>query len=129
MARTILLGARGSSCEARDLLADLRRRGAMLEADGDLISVDAPVGVVDGRLRELLTENKQAIIKLLEWEGRKLREADRRGLVIKWATERRWIALHDPTTGEWHEVKAAECLPGVVEAANAQRRRNKGEPA
>lgn len=114
---------------ARGLLTDLRRRGVTLEADGDRISVDAPAGVVDGRLRELLTQNKQAIIKLLQWERRKLREADRRGLVIKWARERGWIALHDPTTGEWHEVKAVECLPGVVEAANAQRRRNKGEPA
>jgi TubC N-terminal docking domain len=114
---------------ARDLLADLRQRGVMLEAEGDRISVDAPVGVVDGRVRGLLAENKQAIIKLLEWERRKLREADRRGLVIEWSKERGWIALHDPTTGEWHEVKAAECLPGVVEAANAQRRRNKGEPA
>jgi hypothetical protein len=114
---------------ARDLLSDLRRRGVALEADGDRISVDAPVGAVDGRLRELLAENKQAIIKLLEWERRRRREADKRGLVIKWARERGWIALHDPTTGEWHEVKAAECLPGVVEAANVQRRRHKGEPA
>jgi hypothetical protein len=113
---------------ARDLLSDLRRRGVALEADGDRISVDAPVGAVDGRLRELLAENKQAIIKLLEWEGRKLREADRRGLVIEWSKERGWIALHDPTTGEWHEVKAAECLPGVVEAANTQRRTDRGRP-
>jgi predicted metal-dependent hydrolase len=105
---------------ARDLLADLRAREVTLEAEGDRISVDAPAGVVDGRLRELLAENKQAIIKLLEWERRRLREADRRGLVIEWSKERGWIALHDPTTGEWHEVKASECLPWVVDAANAR---------
>lgn len=113
---------------ARDLLAHLRRRGVTFKADGDRISVDAPAGVVDGRLRELLAENKQAIIKLLEWERRKLREADRRGLVIEWAKERGWIALHDPTTGEWHEVRAAECLPWVVDAANARRRKVGGAP-
>jgi hypothetical protein len=109
--------------KARDLLSDLRQRGVMLEAEGDRISVDAPAGVIDGRLRELLAENKPAIVKLLQWERRKLREADRRGLVIEWAKERGWIAMHDPTTGEWHEVRAAECLPWVVDAANARRRK------
>jgi hypothetical protein len=113
---------------ARDLLADLRRRGVALEANGDRISVDAPAGVVDGRLRELLAENKQPIIKLLEWEWRRLREADRRGLVIEWSKERGWIVLHDPTTGEWHEVRAAECLPWVVDAANTRARRQGRRP-
>ena len=108
---------------ARDLLADLRRRGVALEADGDRISVDAPVGVIDERLRKLLAENKSAIVKLLQWERRKLREADRRGLVIEWSQERGWIALHDPTTGEWHEVKDSECLPWVVDAVNTRARR------
>ncbi len=102
------------------MLADLRRREVMLEAEGDRISVDAPAGVIDERLRKVLTENKPAIIKLLEWERRKLRETDRRGLVIEWARERGWIALHDPTTGEWHEVKASECLPWAVDAANTR---------
>jgi hypothetical protein len=109
--------------KARDLLSDLRQRGVMLEAEGDRISVDAPAGVIDGRLRELLAENKPAIVKLLQWERRKLREADRRGLVIEWSKERGWIALHDPTTGEWHEVQASECLPWVVDAANTRARR------
>ena len=113
---------------ARDLVADLRRRGVALEADGDRISVDAPAGVVDGRLRELLAANKQAILKLLEWERRKLREADRRGLVVEWARERGWIALHDPTTGEWHEVKASECLPWLVDAANTRARQRARAP-
>jgi hypothetical protein len=31
--------------------------------------------------------------------------------------------LHDPTTGDWHEVKASECLPSVVESAKTHRRR------
>ena len=111
---------------ARDLLADLRRRGISLEAEGERISVDAPVGVMDERMRELLVENKPALVKLLQWERRKLGEAQRRGLVIRRARERGWIALHDPTTGEWHEVRAAECLPGVVKAADADRRRGRG---
>lgn len=99
-----------------------------MEAEGERLRVDAPAGVIDERLRELLAQNKPALVKLLQWEGRKLGEAERRGLVIRWARERGWIALHDPTTGEWHEVRAAECLPGVVRAANADRRRGRGVP-
>jgi hypothetical protein len=107
---------------ARELLSELRQRGVTVVTDGERISVDAPTGVIDGRLRELLAENKPAIVKLLQWERRKLGETGRRGLVVEWARERGWIALHDPTTGEWHEVRASECLPWVVEAANARRR-------
>ncbi|MBA2345646.1 MAG: hypothetical protein H0V83_11255, partial [Rubrobacter sp.] len=41
---------------ARELLTHLRQRGVAFEADGDRLSVDAPPGVIDGRLRELLVE-------------------------------------------------------------------------
>ncbi|MDP9457096.1 MAG: hypothetical protein CYG60_22190 [Actinobacteria bacterium] len=108
--------------KARDLVADLRRRGVELVPDGDRVIVDAPAGVIDERVRELLAENKPAIVKLLQWERRKRREADRMGLVIEWAKERGWIALHYPTTGEWHHVRASECLPWVVDAAKARAR-------
>jgi hypothetical protein len=64
--------------------------------------------------------------KLAVRKQRKLEEAARRGLIVRWARERGWIELHDPLTGEWHEVKASDCLPGVVESAN-RRRRKKGE--
>lgn len=110
---------------ARDLLADLKRRGILLEVEGERISVDAPVGVMDERMRELLVENKTALVKLLQWQECKVAEAERRGLVIRWAQEPGWIALHDPTTGEWHEVQSAECLPSVKEAADAELRRRR----
>src|SRR5215212_7301926 len=54
---------------------------------------------------------------------RRLEKATRIGLVIGWSEDPRWIKLHDPTTGEWHEVRAEECLPGVVESANKYPRR------
>ena len=54
---------------------------------------------------------------------RKLAEASRRGLIIRWSEYPEWIKLHDPLTGEWHEVRASECLPGVVEAANRHRKK------
>jgi hypothetical protein len=45
-------------------------------------------------------------------------EDDQLGLVATWAMGFGYISLRDPTTGEWHEIKASECLPGVVESAN-----------
>jgi hypothetical protein len=49
--------------------------------------------------------------------------SSRRGLVIKWSREPGYLFLHDSTTGEWHEVKASECPPSIVESAKAHRRR------
>jgi hypothetical protein len=50
-----------------------------------------------------------------------------RGLIIRWSKYPTWIELHDPLTGEWHEVRTSECLPGVV--AEADRRREQGGAA
>ncbi len=60
-------------------------------------------------------------------EERKLEGARKRGLLIRWSEHPTWIKLHDPTTGEWHEVRASECLPGVVETANKYRRKKGAE--
>jgi len=44
-----------------------------------------------------------------------------RGLGVRWSQYPNWIELHDPLTGDWHEVRASECLPGVVAEANKHR--------
>ncbi len=54
---------------------------------------------------------------------RKTEEASRRGLVIRWSEYPEWIEIHDPLTGEWHELRAAECPPRLVEAADRRRRK------
>lgn len=108
---------------ARALLEELRERHVSLEAEGLTLLVDAPVGVLTNGERDALAECKPQLLKLLHWERKKLEEADRRGLVIKWAKEPGYIALHDPTTGEWHELKASECSPSIVESAKAYNRR------
>ena len=64
-------------------------------------------------IREELTERR-----------RKLEEASRRGLVARWSEYPTWIAIHDPFSGEWVEVRAEDCFPSLVEEAN--RRRKKG---
>ena len=107
---------------AQALLEEIRRLDVRLEAEGSLLHVDAPVGAMTEELRAALEENKQGLIKLLDRERRRLREADRRGLVTRWSEYPAWIELHDPLTGEWHEVRASECLPSIVETANRCRR-------
>ena len=110
------------------LLEDMHQRGVRLEADGLTLRVDAPEEAVTDELRRTLREHKRALIRHLERERKRLEEADRRGLVIKWAKEPGYIALHDPTTGEWHEVLSSECPPWVLEDAKAHRRRGRTEP-
>jgi hypothetical protein len=56
----------------------------------------------------------------------RLDKAARMGLIVRWSEYPDWIKLHDATTGEWHEVRAEECFPGVVETANKYRKKKGG---
>jgi len=102
------------------LLNALRSTGVVLTPEEDGLHVDAPAGVLTEALRSSLVENKEALIEL-ERERIRLKAADRCGLVIRWSEYPVWIELHDPITGEWHEIRASECLPGVVETADRKR--------
>jgi hypothetical protein len=84
-------------------------------------------GVISEELLRVLMSHKHTLLKLLRYERRRLENAERRGLVIEYAREPGWIALHDPTTGECHEVRESECLPSVVQAAKTNARRKKQE--
>jgi hypothetical protein len=108
---------------ATELLDDLRSKGVSLETDGERLLVDAPAGVIADEIKTTLTELKPKLLKLLTWERRKLEEADRRGLIVRWSEHPTWIKLHDPTTGEWHEVRASECLPSIVTEADKHRKK------
>lgn len=110
---------------AKALLEDLRSQDIHLQAEGLTLQVDAPVGANTGELRSVLQEHKRALIRHLERERKRLEEADRRGFVIKWSREPGYISLHNPTTGEWPEVKQSECPPSIVESAKAHRRRSR----
>lgn len=108
---------------AKELLEDLRRKEVRLEADGLTLDADAPAEVDAEGLRVILREHKRALIRLLERERRKLEDADRRGLVIRFAKEPGYLSVHDPTTGDWHELRASGCPPWMLEDAKARRRR------
>ncbi len=108
---------------ARVFLEELRERGVRLEADDLLLCVDAPAEIDNDELRTKLREHKRALIRLLERERRKLEDADRRGLVIRFAREPGYLSVHDPTTGDWHELQTSSCPPWMLEDAKAYRRR------
>lgn len=61
--------------------------------------------------------------ELMQRQRRKLKEAERRGLVVRWSEYPDWLILHDPLTSEWHEVWASDCLPSLVEEANKRQKR------
>ena len=109
------------------LLDKLRQQGIRLKAEGLMLRVDAPEEAVTDELRHTLREHRRALIRHLERERKRLEEANRRGLVIKWSREPGYISLHDPTTGEWHEVLSSECPPWILEDAKAHRRRGRSE--
>ena len=54
---------------------------------------------------------------------RKVEEAGRRGLVVRWSEYPNWLALHDPMSGEWVEVRTEDCFPSLVEEANRRRKK------
>lgn len=110
---------------AAALLEELRERDVRLQADGLTLLVDAPAEADAEELTAVLREHKRGLIRLLEHERRRLEEADRRGLVIKWSREPGYISLHDPTYGEWHEVRASECPPSILESARMHSRRSR----
>ena len=104
------------------LLNEMRQRDVRLEADRLTLRVNAPEEAATEELRRTLREHKRALIRLLERERLRLEAADRRGPVIRWAREPGYIALHDPTTGEWHEIRETECFASMVESSRARRR-------
>ena len=106
----------------RALLEEVRGRDVRLKVDGLMLRVDAPTGADTDELRTTLRKHKHALIRLLERERLRLEEADRRGLVIRWFRESGYVSIHDPTTGEWHEVPASGCPPWVLDEAKARRR-------
>ena len=66
---------------------------------------------------------KETRKELIARRRRKLEEASRRGLVVRWSEYPDWIALHDPLSGEWVEVRAGDCFPSLVEEANRRRKK------
>ena len=110
---------------AKTLLEELREQDVHLQADGLTPRVDAPTEADTEELRSTLREHKRALIRYLERERKRLEEADRRGLIIRWSKEPGYVSLHDPTTGEWYDLPISGCPPWVLDDARAHHRRRK----
>jgi hypothetical protein len=61
--------------------------------------------------------------QLAEHRQRRLEEAGRRGFLVRWSEYPTWLALHDPFSGEWHELPASDCFPSLVEEADKRRKK------
>jgi hypothetical protein len=70
---------------------------------------------------EISPETSRA--ELASRRRRKLEEAGRRGLVVRWSEYPNWIALHDPLSGQWVEILAEDCFPSLVDEANRRRKK------
>jgi len=102
---------------ALSLYHDLKERGVILEAQGEYLKVDAPVGVVTEEDKTALVEFKPTLLRFL---SRTPKEEQLRESKARWSGPGR-IRIRDPFTGEWHEWSAAKCLPGVVAEADKRR--------
>jgi hypothetical protein len=109
---------------ALSLYHDLRERGVILEAQGDLLKVDAPAGVVTEEDKTALLGFKPVLLEFLSRPREEPQQVSERESVARWAGPG-LIRIRDPFTGQWHEWPAARCLPGVVAEAD---RRSKGDP-
>jgi hypothetical protein len=98
-------------------------RGVILEAQGELLKVDAPAGVLTDEYRTALKQSKPQLLEFLSRPREELQQAPERTSVARWAGPG-LVKIRDPFTGEWHEWPAARCLPGVLAEAD---RRRKGD--
>jgi hypothetical protein len=105
---------------ALSLYHDLKVRGVILEAQGELLKVDAPAGVLSEEHKAALKVFKPKLLKLLSTERESPQEVPERESLARWAGPG-LITIRDPFTGEWHEWPAAKCLAGVVAEADRLR--------
>ncbi len=104
--------------------------------------INEPVGAGEGegekpRTRENLTAKtaktsdstppKRGSTDLSECARRKLEQASERGLVAIWSRHFGFVSVHDPTTGEWHDLRT-EDAPGWAVREARQHKRDKAYP-
>jgi hypothetical protein len=105
------------------LYLDLEKRGAILEAQGEYLKVDAPAGVVTEEDKSALIEFKPVLLEFLSRPEEESQRGLKRKSAVRWAGPE-LVRIRDPFTGEWHEWPAVKCLAGVVAEAD---RRRKGD--
>lgn len=111
---------------ALKLYHDLKTQGVKLEADGENLKIDAPVGTLTKADRSALLECKPVLLRFLSG-ARRIPEDDGRRFDARPSRHPGYTSLYDPVEGRWHDFPTEDCYPSVV--ALAGKRRSKGGAA
>jgi hypothetical protein len=103
------------------LCHDFKERGVLLQAVGEKLLVDTPVGELTYDDKAALARSKPALLKVLS-SGEALRD-DRPRFDAKPSCYLGYTRLYDPVGGEWHDFPTRDCYPSIVELAS----KNRGE--
>jgi hypothetical protein len=106
---------------ALSLFHELKACGVILEAQGEHLKVDAPVGVLTEEHRAALKEFKPKLIRFLSRPREEPQDTPERESVARWAGPG-LVKIRDPFTGEWHRWPISKCLPGVMAEADRNRK-------
>jgi hypothetical protein len=108
------------------LFHGLRARGVNLEAVGDNLKVDAPVGVLTEEDRAALLRFKPVLLRFLSRAQREL-EDDGHRFDARPSRHPGYTSLYDPVGDEWHDFPTRDCHPSIV--AMTQKARKRGGAA
>jgi hypothetical protein len=121
------------------VLEGIKGHGAQVWTEGDKLRYSGPKDVLDPEVLGWLREHKQEVITLLapvvpedpsitedaneltRFVQRKLDKAQRLGLVARWSQTFGYVSLHDPTTGEWHDLQTKEAPDWAVREARKRK--------
>jgi hypothetical protein len=103
------------------LYHDLKARGVRLQADGELLKVDAPADELTTEDRDALARFKPTLLKFLC----RIEEPrdDGRRFDARPSRYPGYTSLYDPNTGKWHDFPTRDCYPSIVELANKRRKK------
>jgi hypothetical protein len=99
------------------LYHDLKKRGVLLEAHGEILRVDAPVGELTDEDRKALAEFKPLLLGFLAGKP----QDDGRRFEARPSRHPGYTSLYDPASDEWHDFPTRDCFPSVVEEVNGHR--------
>jgi len=104
------------------LYHDLKKRGVILEADGEHLKVAAPAGVVTEADKTALIEYKPIILRSLSRPAESTEERDDgRRFKARRSMYPGYTSLYDPVDGEWHDFPTKDCFPSIVAETNHRR--------
>lgn len=106
---------------ALKLYHDLKKRDVCLEADSEILKVDAPAGALTAEDRSELMEFKPILLRFLSRTQREPEDEGRR-FGARPSSHRGYTSLYDPLEGRWHDFPTRDCYPSIVTLASRHRK-------